>query len=94
MNINRIQKTIILIYAVVIMVMCVFLVPNKIERYYHNENMIHHWTRSSSYFPIWYNYSVEHDNSVDKNAVDYAKLSLQIFAASIIAGSALIIAKK
>jgi hypothetical protein len=91
MSINRIQKTILLIYATSILIMCIFLVPNKIERYYGNGDMIHKSYRYSTYLPIWHNYYTKDSYGAYRNAIDYPKLGIQIFAASIVAGSALII---
>jgi hypothetical protein len=90
---NKKRRVILIIYALVIAIMCIFFVPNKIERYYSNGGMLHKFTTQSKYLPIWYNYYFKQDNTVDINSVDYSKLITQIFTASVVLGAAFVVVK-
>lgn len=92
MKFNVKQRILLIAYALVIVIMCVFFVPNKIERYY-GENVIHKTYRYSTYLPIWYNYKDNNIGSTDRNAIDYPKLITQIFAATVLFGTGILITK-
>lgn len=94
---NMIRKILMIAYVILVLLMCIFIVPHKINATkVSSQNVPHSIVIKTEYHPIWYsrNEESESGNTLYTTAIDYSRLALQLFCTSIVLGVAFYLSPK